>query len=652
MDDLSLADLLDLKVSGVSMSEESLNETPMSVYVVSQEELQRWNPRSLYELYQRVPGYSFYNTDYYGQLGVIGRGSESLWRYGFSIELMPIVDYGHWAFSPHFFESAEIARGPAGLVWGSSAQAGLTNLNIRKDLEGAEAIAEVGNFNRRSYDLMYGHQLGDNPKNRFFIGWHHESQDPEVFEDMLAYDMADSSKVELRINGVKPSQTLLTSVNYDSLKFMAFYDEAAHVAPAPWIYGSAAAARAADTAWGSDWGDAMRVITYRIDYNLPLAGILPNLKLNAYHNYYTRTWTTPHVAIMNSRQRTVGLTGTVNTLNNDLNITFGGEGWKETEEGTGNFNSQWAEDHGISWFNSAVGGTKAVDHSAFIQSKYAFTEQFKILLGGRLDYQSNLESASLNTENNQVEWNDLDKRDLIISGPRFGLFYIPSKALTFKYLYNNSARRPSGNELGYDLKPERLSAHELIAMYSGDKLQGDLTVYRQSMDDLVRRDNTVIGEYKTVKGITTWGTEWSVKYHLLSNLQLYSNGSYIYSRVGEDTDAHDAEMRPLFVPAISAYTGGELSVKNWMKINLAGRTILDIPSEADDQTMEGANAIFMDASIASFPLLNNHLVATVSMLNCLNNQDLVPNYGEHAATLRQNIPPEGRRIMASLKANF
>jgi outer membrane receptor protein involved in Fe transport len=647
--ELRLSDLLNLKVSGVSMNAEAFNETPMSVYVVSREELERWNPRSLYELYQRVPGYSFYNTDYYGQLGVIGRGSESLWRYGFSIELMPIVDYGHWEFTPHFFKSAEIARGPAGLVWGSSAQAGLTNLHVRDDLEGTEVIAEAGNFNRKSFDFMYGNQLGDEEKNRFFLGWHYESQDPEVFKDVEAYG---GEKIELRTNGVKPSQTLVTSITYDSVKFVSFFDDAAHVAPAPWIFGNVENARSTDTAWGKDWGDAMKVLTYRIEYHLPIGDLIPNLNMNVYNNYYTRTWTTPHIAIMNSRQRTVGLNGHLSLLNDDLGFTFGGEAWKETEEGTGNFNSKWAADHGISWFDGAVGGTKAVDHSAFLQGKYAISDQFKVLLGGRLDYQSGLESASLDTNSNKVVWKDLDKRDLIISGPRFGLFYIPMPELTFKYLYNNSARRPSGNELGYDLKPERLGAHELIAMYTGEKFSGDITFYRQSLDDLVKRDNSVTGNYTTIKGVTTHGAEWALKYNVLDNLLLYSNGSYIYSRVGEDEDPHDAEMRPLNVPAITSYTGTEVGIMNLAKVNVAGRTIVDIPYEAKGKTFEGANAIFMDLSLASFPFLDGHMVASVSVLNALDNQDLVPNYGEHVAPLDGRIPPEGRRFLASIKANF
>ena len=86
----------------------------MSVYVVQKDELNRWGVRNLYEIFQRVPGFSFYNTDYYGQYGPIGRGMQSIWRYGVSIELMNIVDFGHLVISPHWFKNIESPAAPQG----------------------------------------------------------------------------------------------------------------------------------------------------------------------------------------------------------------------------------------------------------------------------------------------------------------------------------------------------------------------------------------------------------------------------------------------------------------------------------------------------------------------------------------------------------
>ena len=42
----------------------------------------------------------------------------------------------------------EVITGPAGLAWGSGANAGLVNNNIRSDLNGAEIVTSYGNYNQ------------------------------------------------------------------------------------------------------------------------------------------------------------------------------------------------------------------------------------------------------------------------------------------------------------------------------------------------------------------------------------------------------------------------------------------------------------------------------------------------------------------------
>ena len=113
LDSLSFMDLealMDIPIYSISKQEEQLSEAPMSVYQITAEELNRWGTRYLYETIGRTPGYSFYNTDYYGQYGVMARGWQSIWRFGYSIELMPILDFGHSVFPQEFFSSMEVAR--------------------------------------------------------------------------------------------------------------------------------------------------------------------------------------------------------------------------------------------------------------------------------------------------------------------------------------------------------------------------------------------------------------------------------------------------------------------------------------------------------------------------------------------------------------
>ena len=232
---LSLEQLINISVYSASKQEEKLAEAPMSMYKISKEELNRWGVRSLYETVQRVPGFSFYNTDYYGQYGVISRGFQSIWRFGYSVELMPIVDFGHMNFVAPYFKSVEVARGPGGLAWGSNANAGLVNVNLRDDLEGVEVVGSYGNQNFYDVTVMGGNKF-NNEGDGFFIGYNVKGMDPE--EQMNAFGIPGNV---YRMNGLNPSQNMTAKLKYEGIKLTMMYDHGDHVAPylwfgEPWAY--------------------------------------------------------------------------------------------------------------------------------------------------------------------------------------------------------------------------------------------------------------------------------------------------------------------------------------------------------------------------------------------------------------------------------
>ena len=68
---LSLADLFNMDVYGVSKKKETADESPMSIYVMSRSDMQTWGVRNTFEALGRTPGVSFYNTDVYGQNRVL-----------------------------------------------------------------------------------------------------------------------------------------------------------------------------------------------------------------------------------------------------------------------------------------------------------------------------------------------------------------------------------------------------------------------------------------------------------------------------------------------------------------------------------------------------------------------------------------------------
>ena len=283
-------------VQGISKHAESLKETPMSTYVVTREEMQRWGVRDIDDIFGRVPGYSFYSTDFYGQYGPIVRGLQSVWRSGFSVELMPIVDFGHLSsLSPNMFKTIEVARGPAGgLTWGSSAEAGLLNLNLRDDLNGGEVDADVGNYGRQSVDVMYGkpfQKKGDG----FFVGYHEISQDAQDTHSIYG---TPSQNQLWRSDGINPSYSAIGKFQSGAIKVLALSEHDDHVAPTAW-FGSPtpqAFQQAFQQAEGQDLHDELDTLAYRAEIHAPIEN--DNYSLYLYHDYYKKQWYTQGVALV------------------------------------------------------------------------------------------------------------------------------------------------------------------------------------------------------------------------------------------------------------------------------------------------------------------------------------------------------------------
>ena len=634
-------------VYGISKKEESMKDVPMSVYVVSNDELDRWGVRGLYEVFQRIPGYSFYNTDHYGQYGVIGRGMQSVWRYGVNFELMNVVDFGHWEFTPHFFKNIEIARGPAGLMWGSGAEAGLMNLNIRDDVDGLETYLELGDYNRRAYDVVYGGNLGVDSKNSFFIGWHYEEQDAEIIKGALAE--MDKASEDWKSNGINPSQSLISKVVYDDFKILLFQNHAAHTAPVLW-YGDADLQNDLEESIGSDWGDQLEVIAYRLEYSVPLA--TEDFSLAFYHDYYRKQWQTESVATDVQRKRAFGFSAKALLVNRKLDVNFGGDLWGEDQTTAPSFTTIWAhENHDIDWYDNNVHPARYPFRNLYAQGKYSISDRLKGLLGVRMDYQK-----------------DDPESKTIYSGPRVGLFYDLSENLNMKYLYNSSVRRPQANEAGQGLSAERLSAHELIATVDiGDNLQLDVTLFRQVLEDQITRQNLTedLNAFINTGGLTSTGAEWALKYSPLYRTRIYWNGSLQTAKVnkgsvidpdtGNEVDvseAHDNEDRSLFVPAFTSFVGCEVPVGGYYRINVALRTIAGIPYQTLSGDYSEKCAHFMDLSMRTKRTWNDRLGFSVAVINVLDNTDRLPAYGEHIGNASGLIPPEGRRVFGRIEAIF
>lgn len=395
--ELSLADLMNLSVEGVSKGKQSFREVPMCVYVVSKDELERWGVRSFYDLFQRVPGYSYYNTDSYGTSGPIGRGQKSIWKFGVSMELMNMVDFGHYQLSPHFFKSIEIARGPAGLMWGTSAFGGLTNFNLRDDLKGVEVYTELGNDYRYSQDVLAGNQFKDgDPGDGYFVGWRYQKQDPDVQEGVLAGLNQQSD--DYKSAGINPSQTLVGKVQYKGFKFIVFSDHSKFVAPVMWMgknWNGTQDRWLTDSLtahFGPNFGDEMEVLATRVEYALPFRKFLGEtfpVGLSLYHETYKKEWTFPGLVTDVQRKETYGVKGQAAFLDDDLKFNFGGDIYGNNQTAAPSYTSAYAQDSlNWHWYDQSVPTpySHKTYHNAYLQGSYKILKNLEALAGARIDW--------------------------------------------------------------------------------------------------------------------------------------------------------------------------------------------------------------------------------------------------------------------------
>ena len=634
LSEMSLKELLEVKVYSITKQEEKLSDAPMSVYQLTSEELNRWGVRYLFETMGRVPGYSFYNTDNYGQYGVIARGWQSIWRYGYSLELMPIEDFGHSAFPHEFFGSIEAVRGPAGLAWGSGANAGLMNLRLRDNLDGIELVSSYGNYNQYSVSTMYGSDLGK--KGNMFFGFNQKGQNPHTIHD--AFGQPGNN---WKVNGLRPSYSFVAKMEYNDFKAIAYSERNDHVSPQLWFENAyvrdSVTQQWQPTRYAEYWQairdstgtaphDELSVWSYRMEYKLPIRSRA--FEISLYHNFYQKTWNMDAVGVDGQRRRDFGFNATAKLFKSRGVLSMGSDLFSQSEVHLYPANHRLARAYDIDWYSGVYTPSKITSHNAFAQLTYDITNELKLISGGRLDYQDD------------GVFNDL------MCFYRGGLVYYANEQMVIKYFYNNAPRRPRANErILTTPKEEVLDAHELalIGNNSG-MLEYSITCYYQSLDNQITRDNESFNDFTNTGGMRVWGVEWGVEARPSDNTLFYVNGSSITPRVTNERrsilEPANSNKQPLFVPQFNSFIGMEQDIMDWVRFNIAWRSIRNIPYIDGDE--KRAYADFIDVSLISKKLWNKVELSIVA-LNLFDNRKGLPAYGEHARNQPGTIEPEGLR---------
>ena len=166
--DLSLEQLLDVRVSTASRFEQSASDAPSAVRVITAEEIRAFGWRTLADALGSLPGlFSSYDRGYtyLGARGFLRPGD-------YGSRFLLLVD-GHRLNEPIYeqataglefpvgielIERIEYVPGPGSSVFGSNAFFGVINVITRRgdDHRGAQAAVEAGSNGRRGFSARYG----------------------------------------------------------------------------------------------------------------------------------------------------------------------------------------------------------------------------------------------------------------------------------------------------------------------------------------------------------------------------------------------------------------------------------------------------------------------------------------------------------------
>ena len=186
----SLQDLMSIRVTSVSKTEEKLSQTASAVFVITQEDIARSGATNIPDLLRMVPGVDVAQINA-NKWAISVRGFNKL----FSNSLLVLVD-GRSVYTESFggvfwdqldmpledIDRIEVIRGPGGSVWGANAVNGVINIITKKasDTKGAMVVAGGGTIGQAFGTVQYGGALKGSTQYRAFMKYSNYGNFPNI----------------------------------------------------------------------------------------------------------------------------------------------------------------------------------------------------------------------------------------------------------------------------------------------------------------------------------------------------------------------------------------------------------------------------------------------------------------------------------------
>jgi iron complex outermembrane receptor protein len=197
--ELSLEELMDIKVTSVSKKEQKLSQAAAAIFVISQEDIRRSGVTTIPEALRMAPGVEVAQVDA-NKWAITIRGFNNL----FSSKLLVMID-GRTVYSPLFsgvywdvqdtvledIDRIEVIRGPGGTLWGANAVNGVINIITKnaRDTQGGMVTAGGGTLENGFGSIRYGGKMGEGEKAHYRVFAKYFNRDS--FDEAPGADGAD-----------------------------------------------------------------------------------------------------------------------------------------------------------------------------------------------------------------------------------------------------------------------------------------------------------------------------------------------------------------------------------------------------------------------------------------------------------------------------
>jgi iron complex outermembrane receptor protein len=217
--DMSIEQLMEVKVTSVSKKEDTLFGSPAAITVLTSEDIRRSGHRSIPEVLRMVPGIHVAKVDS-NKWAITSRGFNSL----YADKLLVLID-GRTVYTPLYsgvywdvqdlmledVERIEVIKGPGGTLWGANAVNGVINIITKKagDTQGTLVTAGTGTEEKGLSSLRHGGKLGENAYYRVYTKYF--NRDEAVYPNGdHANDRSDALREGFRIDWDKSERDDIT----------------------------------------------------------------------------------------------------------------------------------------------------------------------------------------------------------------------------------------------------------------------------------------------------------------------------------------------------------------------------------------------------------------------------------------------------------